>query len=76
MTAPEIFVCAITFGGPFGPRYTVLIDREYYRVNERTLELLRKGETPADLDLDPEPEDEEDDYCHSDDIGRLWRREY
>lgn len=57
--ADRVFVCSKLFGAPGGPRYTVLIDGEYYVVNHPLLIALRRGETPADLDLDPEEIDEE-----------------
>jgi hypothetical protein len=43
-----------------GMRARVLIDGEYYDVDERRLELLLDGRTPADLELTPVSEDPAD----------------
>lgn len=57
--ADRVFVCSKVFGAPGGPRYTVLIDGDYYTVNHHLLIALKRGETPAELELDPEEIDEE-----------------
>lgn len=59
--ANRVHVCSTVYGAPGGPRYTVLIDSEYYVVNHPLLIALRRGETPASLELEPAETDEADD---------------
>lgn len=57
--ADRVFVCSTLFGAPGGPRYTVLIDGEYYTVNHHLLIALKRGVTPLELELEPDEIDEE-----------------
>ena len=41
--AERVFICSTLFGAPGGPRYTVLIDSEYYTVNRHLLIALKHG---------------------------------
>lgn len=51
--ASRVHICSTVHGAPGGPRYTVLIDGQYYVVNHPLLIALRRGETPASLELEP-----------------------
>jgi len=73
--AAKVHVCTTVHGAPGGPRYTVLIDGEYYVVNHPLLIALRRGRSPADLELEPaEPEEAADDAfgIPSPDSLRRW----
>lgn len=59
--ANRIHVCSTVYGAPGGPRYTVLIDGQYYVVNHPLLIALRRGETPASLELEPAEADTDQD---------------
>ncbi len=65
--AANIKIVSQTFGGGRLLNSTVLIDGEYYTVNEYLLAALRRGATVDELELEPEePEDEfEDEYSLS-----------
>ncbi len=65
--ATNIKIVSQTFGGGRLLNSTVLIDGEYYVVNEYLLAALRRGATVAELELEPEePQDEfEDEYSLS-----------
>lgn len=49
---PRVFICSKLFHHG-RMTATVLVDREYYEVDERELALLQAGMEPSDLGLDP-----------------------
>jgi hypothetical protein len=57
--ARKVDIVGTLHGAPGGPRYTVLVDGQYYTVNRALLNMLRAGETPAELELEPEPSPDE-----------------
>ncbi len=60
--AANIAIVSQTFGGGGLMNSTVLIDGQYYTVNEYLLAALRRGATVDDLELEPERVEDDFDY--------------
>lgn len=58
----DVRVLTKVYGGGFGPSYIVLVGGEYYDVNQRLLDALQQGATPAYLGLEPNQPDRPPEY--------------
>jgi len=73
----SVHVLTKAFGGGLGTRYTVLVvahgqeTGEYFRVNERTLEALKQGASPAYLERNGRPGHPSDLAAHT-----VWAYRY
>ena len=57
----DVHILTKRYGGPIGPRYTVLVDHEYYDCGQHILDALLMGMSPAELEIEPSNPDAEED---------------